>query len=163
MPRAKASAPPAARIRPARRGDLDAVERIERERFANPWRREYFLAELDNRVAHFLVAEAGPEPDVAGYLLFWRLGAELELHKIAVGAARQRRGLGKQLLERFLESGRAWGCERAVLEVRESNAAAVRLYEKHGFRRVGRRKEYYQHPPEDALVYEFVFRGAEQL
>jgi ribosomal-protein-alanine N-acetyltransferase len=46
-----------------------------------------------------------------------------------------------------------------VLEVRESNSAAIRLYEKHCFRLVGRRKDYYCGPSEDARVYEFDFRG----
>lgn len=153
MPRSPASAAPERRIRPARRGDLDAVACIERERFSHPWSRDYFRAELDNGVAHLLVIESGRPAQVAGYLLFWRLGAELELHKIAVSAACGRRGLGARLLRRFLECGREWGCERAVLEVRAANEAAVRLYEKHGFRLAGRRREYYRQPVEDALVY----------
>ena len=147
-------------IRLAQAADLDAVEDIERQQFANPWNRDYFVAELGNRLAHFHVAAVAPEGEIVGYLLFWRLGGELELHKIAVRRDRQRRGMGERLLEHFLEAGRSWGCDRAVLEVRESNAAAIRLYEKHSFRLIARRKEYYGRPREDARVYEFDFRGA---
>jgi ribosomal-protein-alanine N-acetyltransferase len=154
-----ALADPATLIRPALAADLDAVERIEREQFSNPWSRDYFAAELGNRFAHIHVAAAVPAGEIVGYLLFWRLDGELELHKIAVCRAGQRQGTGRRLLRHFLEVGRSWGCARAVLEVRESNVAAIHLYETHAFRRVGRRKNYYCRPSEDALVYEFDFRG----
>jgi ribosomal-protein-alanine N-acetyltransferase len=166
MPKAIANASPAAQIRRALASDLSAVERIEREQFSHPWTREYFAAELANGFSHFYVATAGPERGggpgtVVAYLLFWRLGGELELHKIAVGGTWLRQGHAARLLEFFLQSGRAWGSERAVLEVRESNVAAIRLYEKYGFRQVGRRSDYYTLPVEDARVYEFDFKGTE--
>ena len=96
---------------------------------------------------------------MVAYLLFWRLGEELELHKIAVDRPWQRQGHAARLLEFFLQAGRSWGSERAVLEVRESNVAAIRLYEKFAFRPVGRRSDYYTLPVEDARVYEFDFKG----
>jgi ribosomal-protein-alanine N-acetyltransferase len=150
------------------------VERIERELFSNPWSREYYAAELGNRFSNFFVAEAVPgstgedladgdgaqAAPLVGYLLFWRLGAELELHKIAVDGAWQRRGHAARLLEFFIATGRSWGSERAVLEVRESNIAAIRLYEKYAFRAAGRRSDYYTRPQEDALVYELLFSGS---
>jgi len=166
MPRAISNASPAARIRRAQASDLPAVERIEREQFSNPWTRDYYAAELDNGFSHFYVAEAGTERaggpgagPVVAYLLFWRLGEELELHKIAVDRPWQRQGHAARLLEFFLQAGRSWGSERAVLEVRESNLAAIRLYEKFAFRSVGRRSDYYTLPVEDARVYEFDFKG----
>ena len=61
-------------IRPAQAADIDAVEEIERQQFANPWKRDYFAAELRNRLAHFHVAAASPTGEIVGYLLFWRLG-----------------------------------------------------------------------------------------
>lgn len=173
MPRKAASASPATRIRRAQASDLPAVARIEREQFSNPWTGEYYAAELGNSFSHFYVAEAGPGSEeeapgkamggqagpVVGYLLFWQLGGELELHKIAVDGARQRRGHAARLLEFFIRAGRSLGSERAVLEVRESNVAAIRLYEKFDFHPVGRRSGYYALPAEDALVYEFDFSG----
>ena len=166
MPKAIANASPASRIRRAQASDLPAIERIEREQFSNPWTRDYYAAELSNSFSHFYVAEAGLAPagepgaaPVVAYLLFWRLGEELELHKIAVGRPWQRQGHAARLLEFFLQAGRSWGSERAVLEVRESNLAAIRLYEKYAFRQVGRRSDYYTLPVEDARVYEFDFRG----
>lgn len=157
MPRASAS--PAPRIRKAQAGDLPAVERIEREQFSNPWTREYYAAELKNSFSHFIVAEEVTAGEVVGYMLFWRLDGELELHKIAVDRAWQRQGHAGRLLACFMQAARAWGSERAVLEVRESNIAAIRLYEKFAFRLAGRRSGYYSRPEEDALIYEFDFRG----
>jgi len=136
------------------------VERIEREQFSNPWTREYYAAELKNSFSHFYVATGGTGRELVGYMLFWRLGEELELHKIAVGSAWQRQGHGERLLEYFMQAGRSWGSERAVLEVRESNIGAIRLYEKFAFHLVGRRNDYYTQPQEDAMVFAFNFRGA---
>lgn len=158
-PDAKAIRPrQSAVVRPATVQDLAAVERIECGSFSNPWHRDYFAAELDNSLSNFFVAE-GEGSEVVGYILFWKLGGELELHKVAVAVDRQRQGHGARLMEFFLDKGRAWGCERAILEVRAKNEAAITLYEKLGFRPLGRRKEYYTSPVEDALVFEFRFQG----
>lgn len=149
--------PKALPIRKAEAADLPAVARIEREQFSNPWPMEYYAAELSNHLSNFFVAEESGSGALIGYLLFWRLDAELELHKIAVAAPWQRQGHASRLLEFFVRTGRSWNCERAVLEVRAHNAPAIRLYEKFFFRCVGRRREYYSRPLEDALVYELVF------
>ncbi len=157
MPKATASSPILPLIRKADAADLSAVERIECEQFSNPWNKDYYAAELVNSISHFFVIAEPCRNVPVGYMLFWRLAGELELHKIAVDAAWQRRGLASRLLDFFLRTGRSWGCERAVLEVRASNTPAIRLYEKYGFRLVGRRANYYDRPMEDALVFELVF------
>lgn len=151
-------------VRPATAADLDDVARIEHEQFSNPWTREYYAAELHNARSHFFVITCAapdglgdPAEMVVGYLLFWRLGDELELHKIAVAAAWQRLGHATRLMEAFVSAGRCWECERAVLEVRASNQAAIRLYEKFGFQAVGRRRDYYHHPGEDAQIFALRF------
>lgn len=141
------------RIRPARAADLDAVLRIEREHFHRPWSREYLAAELGNRLARFTVACPGRDEEVAGFLLCWRLAGEIELHRIAVASSWLRRGLALSLLDDLLQYGRSRGCGRIVLEVRETNRPAIALYERRGFRRVGRRRDYYSDPSEDALVF----------
>jgi len=164
MPKANAPGPAPLRIRKTAPGDLAAVERIEREQFPNPWNLEYYAAELVNPVSNFFVAESPPAGAVGtsggaivGFMLFWRLAGELELHKIAVESRWQRQGHASRLLEFFIRCGRSWGSERAVLEVRASNDAAIRLYEKYSFRLAGRRPGYYDKPVEDALLYELVF------
>jgi ribosomal-protein-alanine N-acetyltransferase len=157
MPKATSPNHAATLIRKATAADLPALERIEKEQFSNPWSRDYFAAELTNRFSHFFVAVDPRQNVLVGFLLFWKLDNELELHKIAVASAWQRQGHAARLLEFFLHSGRSWGSERAVLEVRAANSAAIRLYEKYAFRQVGRRRDYYDKPVEDGLIYEFVF------
>jgi ribosomal-protein-alanine N-acetyltransferase len=103
------------------------------------------------------VARAPENSEVAGFLIFWRLGDELELHKIAVAKTCQRRGYGSCLLDFFIATARSWHCQRALLEVRASNVAAIALYEKFAFQRIGRRKDYYSLPAEDALVFQLIF------
>lgn len=157
MPKATSPNHAATLIRKATAADLPALERIEKEQFSNPWSRDYFAAELTNRFSHFFVAVDPRQNAVVGFMLFWKLDNELELHKIAVASAWQRQGHAARLLEFFMHSGRSWGSERAVLEVRAANSAALRLYEKYAFRQVGRRRDYYDKPVEDGLIYEFVF------
>jgi [ribosomal protein S18]-alanine N-acetyltransferase len=153
MPRPTAAIPPAPPIRKATAADLPAVLAIEREQFSNPWSAEHFGAELANSFSHFYVAEDPENPGLAGFLIFWRLDSELELHKIAVNASCLRRGYGSRLLDFFVRTARSWHCRQALLEVRASNAAAIRLYEKFAFQSVGRRRDYYSQPVEDALVF----------
>jgi len=157
MPKATSPNHASARIRQAAAADLPDLVRIENEQFSNPWSRDYFAAELTNRFSHIYVAIDPGLDAVVGYLLFWKLDNELELHKIAVASSCQRQGHAARLLEFFLGAGRAWGCRRAVLEVRAANTPAIRLYEQFAFRLVGRRRDYYDKPVEDALIFEFVF------
>lgn len=157
MPKPTLTTPPALSIRKAKAVDLTAVVAIEREQFSNPWPEEHFRAELVNRVSSFYVAAESENSALAGFLIFWRLDAELELHKIAVAKACQRHGYGSCLLDFFIATAHSWHCQRALLEVRASNMAAVHLYEKFAFQRVGRRRDYYSLPNEDALVFQLIF------
>jgi len=156
MPKASCPEQTAPSIRKAAAADVAAVLRIEGEQFSNPWRLEYFEAELANSFSHIFVSEEPGSGNVTGYLLFWRLGDELELHKIAVAGAWQGQGHASRLLDFFVRTARSWGSRRAVLEVRAHNTPAIRLYEKFNFRCVGRRRDYYDRPVEDALLYELV-------
>lgn len=88
-----------------------------------------------------------------GFLVARHLAPEWELENIVVATTARRKGLGKQLVEALLAAVRATGSEFVFLEVRESNAAARRLYEQAGFHQTGRRKSYYADPLEDAIVY----------
>jgi ribosomal-protein-alanine N-acetyltransferase len=85
---------------------------------------------------------------------------EWEIENIAVSGPARRRGLGSHLLGEFLDMVRDQGGQAVFLEVRESNQAARKLYEKWAFCEAGRRKGYYQDPPEDALLFRFSFPDA---
>ncbi|MFH2107065.1 MAG: ribosomal protein S18-alanine N-acetyltransferase [Chrysiogenia bacterium] len=154
MPKAIWPEPTAPLIRRAAAADLPAILQIECEQFSNPWRLDYFSAELANSFSNFFVVENPASGTLTGYLLFWRLGVELELHKIAVAQAWQGQGIALHLMEFLVRTARSWGNERVVLEVRAHNTPAVNLYEKFDFRCVGRRRDYYDRPVDDALLYE---------
>lgn len=137
-------------IRSMTRADLAAVLEIERSAFPVPWTPATFRSLLRRRDAHLWVAERAGE--VAGYAVVWMVLDQAELGDIAVTERARRRGIGTRLLEAVV----AWLAERGVrevfLEVRESNVQAQRLYARHGFAEVGRRRGYYSKPTEDALV-----------
>ena len=98
----------------------------------------------------FLVAVAGDE--VAGYAIAHAAADEGEILNLGVAPARRRQGVGAELVRAMMDALRARGARAVYLEVRDSNAAARALYERLGFREVGRRSRYYRRPVEDAIL-----------
>lgn len=131
--------------------DLDAVHSIEREAFSTPWPSHAYLQELErNRMAHYIVARWGGE--IVGFAGMWLLVDEAHVTTFATRGTWRRQGIGERLLLALLDLARAHGAREATLEVRPSNTAARRLYEKYGFRNVGVRPRYYSDNHEDALI-----------
>jgi ribosomal-protein-alanine N-acetyltransferase len=130
--------------------DLAAVEVIERASFGDPWSLQSFRQSLSRTFVRINVAEIDGE--VAGYSVLWMAGEECELANLAVDPARRGAGLGALLLDAALQEAHAEGSLAMFLEVRASNEGARRMYAHRGFHEVGRRKEYYKNPTEDALV-----------
>lgn len=145
-------APPAGVVvRPLAAEDVDAVVAIETEAFSSPWRRETFMDLVDRPGLELLVME-DREVGVIGYAVVWCIMDQGELANMAVAPPFRGRGLGGFLLGRVIETARERGIENVFLEVRVSNAAALRLYERFGFVDVGIRRDYYDSPREDARV-----------
>jgi ribosomal-protein-alanine N-acetyltransferase len=140
--------------------DLERVTAIERASFSDPWSFETFSAALALRHMRFLVAEesggaggrGGAEPRLVGYVVALVMADEGEIADVAVAPEMRRRGIARMLLERVGADVMEAGVQALYLEVRESNAAGRALYESLGFAQVGRRRGYYQHPSEDALL-----------
>ncbi len=131
--------------------DLAAVQAIERASFTTPWPPYAYRNEIEtNRLAHYLVVRVGGE--VVGYGGIWLMVDEAHVTTFAVAPAWRRRRIGERLLVALLDLAIARGAREATLEVRLSNLAARRLYEKHGFRPVGIRPRYYSDDHEDALI-----------
>jgi [ribosomal protein S18]-alanine N-acetyltransferase len=125
------------------------VHAIERAVFADPWSTQDFRDCVVSD-ALFLVAE---EKDaITGYVVAIDAADEGEILNLSVAPAGRRRGLGRALVEQVLDALASRGARHIYLEVRESNAPARALYAAYGFREVGRRKEYYRRPVEDAIV-----------
>lgn len=148
---------PPVEVREAREADLDAIGRIERASFGDPWSVASFRSVLQAERGIARVAVRGD--DVVGYCIAWKVGDEAELANIAVAPARRREGIGARLLDDLLAVVDAPPGATLYLEVRASNAAAQALYRRRGFEAAGRRKAYYTHPTEDALVMRRPPRG----
>lgn len=130
--------------------DLDEIVAIERATFSSPWTRPMYLRELENPDVSFLYALRLPQ--IAGFCSFWLVLDELHINNLAVRAEYQGRGFGTALLRHVLDVGAERGAARATLEVRRSNEAAIRLYERLGFEIAATRPNYYVNPQEDALI-----------
>jgi ribosomal-protein-alanine N-acetyltransferase len=100
-----------------------------------------------------LITQKHDNDEIAGFLVAGRLAPEWELENIIVAEKCRGEGIGTQLVQALLTHAKQANIESVFLEVRESNTAAVRLYEKLGFRVAGRRKSYYTSPLEDAILY----------
>ena len=144
-------------LRPARDADIDAVLAIEHASFGDPWSRSAFLELIDDPRVAFLVADAGGA--VRGYVVAWFVLDEGEIGNLAVHADARRHGIGALLLDGALAAVTAADVNSLYLEVRDSNAAARALYASRGFVEVGRRREYYRRPKEDALVLRLDLEG----
>jgi [ribosomal protein S18]-alanine N-acetyltransferase len=137
-------------LREATDRDVDAVLEIERASFGDPWNRNAFFELLDDPRVAFLIADAAGA--VRGYVVAWFVLDEGEIGNLAVARDAQRQGIGALLLDGAISAVRGVKVEALYLEVRDSNAAARALYASRGFVEVGRRREYYRKPIEDALV-----------
>lgn len=117
------------------------------------WTLQQFEDSLDNPLTSCEVHYQ--ESQLAGYLLAMHLGDMFEVLQITVAAACQRRGVATQLLAVCCYKAKALGCDRVVLEVRETNHKAIALYKKLGFKQDAVRKHYYRNADgfsEDALL-----------
>jgi ribosomal-protein-alanine N-acetyltransferase len=132
--------------------DVPEVVRLETEAFSSPWHGSTFHRLLGRPGAELWVLES--EGAVGGYAVLWCILDQGEVANIAIRRDLRGQGLGGQLLDHLIALSRSRGVRSLFLEVRASNAAAARLYASRGFEEIGRRKGYYQSPPEDARVLE---------
>ena len=139
------------RIVPMTADHLDQVAELERICFSTPWSRNMLAEELDNLLSAFLVA-LDDSGRVVGYAGLQVILDEGYITNIAVRPECRRRGVAAKLLQVFLDFGQANRLSFLTLEVRASNYDAIALYGSRGFRSMGRRKNYYEHPREDALI-----------
>lgn len=139
------------RIVPMTGDHLDEVAAMERICFPDPWSRNMLAEELENDLAAFLVALDG-QGAVAGYAGIQVILDEGYIMNIAVRPDCRRRGIAGQLLQVFIDFAGGNKLAFLTLEVRSSNYAAIALYGSRGFRGTGRRKNYYEHPKEDAVI-----------
>jgi ribosomal-protein-alanine N-acetyltransferase len=133
-------------------GDLDGVLEVEGESFTNPWTRDMYTWELQNRnICHIYVVRTD-DCGVAGFCAFWLVYDEIHINNLAIRPRYRQQGMGTALLHHVLAEAQQLGARRATLEVRASNDGARRLYERFGFYVAGTRRNYYTNPVEDAVI-----------
>jgi ribosomal-protein-alanine N-acetyltransferase len=131
--------------------DLDAVEEIERASYPTPWSRAMFAAEL-RKPSSLAIGAYRETGELVGYAIVSRYVDAWHVMNVAVYPAYRRRGIARELLERVFEITSADPRRGYTLEVRVSNADAIRLYERMGFEARGVRRGYYTDNREDALI-----------
>lgn len=138
-------------IRAMNYNDLDAVLEIEGVAYDYPWSRQIFS---DCLMAGYLACALDDGNQLIGYSVLSTAAAEAHILNLCVDPDFQRRGYGNRMLSHLLEYASSVGIERIFLEVRPSNDAAIKLYERAGFSALGVRKSYYRAADgrEDALV-----------
>lgn len=137
-------------IEPMSLQTVDAVAQIEAECFSQPWSHDAFVAELSNPTAVTFVANADGE--IAGFINLGVVLDEATVNNIAVKQTYCRRGIGRALLTAAIDYCQNNRLNVLMLEVRQSNRAAIALYERFGFQAVGIRKRFYDEPEEDAVL-----------
>lgn len=144
------------RVIPMTAAHLPAVAALEKVCFpADPWSEALFRAALDNPRVRVLLAQ-GEDGELLGYAVLSAVLDEGNLDNIAVAPEARRQGVADALLEALVGFGRDH-LALLMLEARSSNAPAIALYQKHGFAVVGRRKNYYDAPREDAVLMTLTF------
>ncbi len=123
---------------------------LEKICFSDPWSENSIASELQNKLSLWLVALEGE--NVAGYIGSQTVLGETDMMNVAVHPDFRRKGMGEKLVNALVENLRQQGSRCLTLEVRASNLPAIALYEKQGFQEIGRRKNYYRNPREDALI-----------
>lgn len=130
-------------LREAVLSDAEELYEIEKLSFNEPWSKSAFEDSIN---AEAVIVEICEADQIEGFIVYSLICGEAEVYDIAVSPAHRRKGIGEMLLKNMLQK-----CERAFLEVRESNAGAKALYKKMGFKESGMRKGYYS-DGENAVV-----------
>lgn len=147
-------------IAPMAAEHIPAIAALEQTCFSQPWSEDALREELDNPLAHFVVALAGDT--VVGYMGLHTPLDEGFVTNIATHPAHRRQGVATALLRHQLDFGKAAGLYRLALEVRASNHSAISLYEREGFTLDGTRRGFYTHPTEDARLYSFYYNEKDE-
>ena len=138
-------------IREAKLDDVHSIAELDKLCFSMPWSEVSFLKEIsENNIALYLVAEIAGQ--IEGYAGMWLIIDEGHITNVAVHPNFRRRHIGEAIVSVLLAEAQAEGITRQTLEVRVSNFAAQRLYEKFGFQACGIRKGYYEDNHEDAII-----------
>lgn len=140
------------KIRQMEKSDVDEVVRLESLSYGeHHWSKESFYNELSNNLAHYYCA-VDEENTLLGYAGCWHIFDEAHITTLSVHPDYRKKGVAQNLIFTIVDDCYKNKIKYITLEVRESNIAAISLYEKNGFKSIGTRKNYYQDNNENALI-----------
>lgn len=128
-------------IRQAQLYDLTAIDKIEQACHLSPWSKSLLAASFSDKNHNYVLELDG---QIKGYFFTSLIADELTLENICIDSNLQGKGLGHKMMEQLLALAAELECYCIFLEVRQSNAGAIHLYQKFGFDQVGLRKDYYK-------------------
>ncbi len=137
--------------------DAKGLAELDREVFSVPWSEKSFVDECNNKIAVYYAAKDNGK--IVGYAGFWHVADEGDITNIAVLPEYRRRKIASRLIEAMIKEAKKRSLSLLTLEVRCSNTAAISLYENYGFKIIGKRKNYYTNPVEDAHIMTLYFGG----
>ncbi len=137
-------------IEPMTVDDISQVAEIERQIFSIPWSEKAFKDSMESDNTIYIVAKE--DNNVAGYAGMYLSFEEGNITNVAVNPSGRRKGIGEKIVRDILNRAYEKGVRDVFLEVRETNSAAIALYEKIGFKEEGIRKNFYEKPKENALI-----------
>lgn len=137
-------------IRKLESRDAEGLGRLAQEIFTMPWSVNAFAALVEDKNSIFFVAEE--DGQIIGGCGLTHILDEGDIHNVMVAPAYRGRGIAVRMMENLLNEGTTQGIDAFTLEVRVSNEAAIRIYEKLGFVSEGVRPKFYEKPVEDALI-----------
>ena len=134
--------------------DLDDILAIEISSFSRPWSKDVFMRELQIPISRNLMARIHKDQhnQIAGYVTYWIIAGELQVHKICVREDLRKSGIASRLMAEMIRLSQREGVTLCSLEVGRSNEGAKRLYEKFGFEVTDIRPHYYTESGDDALI-----------
>lgn len=134
--------------------DAPQVALIEANNFSVPWSEKSFREAAVKTETIYVVAEENGE--ILGYAGAWCVFGEADITNVCVRKVSRKQGIGTRMLQFLIEEGVNVKIKTFFLEVRESNSAAISLYEKFGFQKIGIRKNFYEKPVENGIVMSFL-------
>ncbi len=138
----------------AEKEDLEEIHEIEIASFPDPWSVDsLWVFASDASVRTLVCAREEETGELVGYYALQYVLDEAEIAIIAVKRKYRRQGLGRRLLDEIRKWAQKQGIKKIHLEVRSENEAAVHLYRTYGFQEVGRRRNYYEAPRDDAILF----------
>ena len=132
--------------------DIKGIAEIEKECFSEPWSEGAIKEAFDYGTAFFVAKTDGA---VIGYVGVKKIRDEADIANVAVTKKARKCGVGDSLIKAVSDWAKQEGVKKVSLEVRVTNSAAISLYKKHNYTEVGRRKNFYRNPSEDALILSY--------